>query len=131
MNDPTYARIVLLLTRVFSGANPFFLGKLGGRNEQETAKALNALAEKDLAISDGVDRWILTEKGLAACNPQHRERPAGEPTGGTGAFNLLKLLGSSEAGSPRSVGRLTTPFIQRLVIIRWSGIPVKQLRQND
>jgi hypothetical protein len=79
MNDPTYARIVLLLTRAFSGANPFFLGKLGGRSERETAQTLNALAEKDLAISDGVDRWILTEKGVAACNPQHRERPGSVP----------------------------------------------------
>jgi hypothetical protein len=79
VTDPTYVRIVLLLTRAFSGANPFFLGKLGGRGERETERTLNALAEKGLAISDSVDRWVLTEKGLAACSPSHRERPGSVP----------------------------------------------------
>jgi hypothetical protein len=75
MTDPTYLRLILLLTRVYSGANPFFLGKLGGRGEGETALTLGALAEQGLAVEGEGARWTLTETGLAACQPQFPDRP--------------------------------------------------------
>jgi hypothetical protein len=58
-----HIRIILLLTRVYSGANPFFLGRLGGRDERETARTLAVL------------EWVLTEAGLKACSPPRSERP--------------------------------------------------------
>jgi hypothetical protein len=73
--DPTYLRIVLLLTRVYSGANAFWLSKLGGRDERETARTLAVLEKQGLAFAGDGGRWLLTEAGLAACKPPRSERP--------------------------------------------------------
>jgi N6-adenosine-specific RNA methylase IME4 len=75
MTDQTYTRIILLLTRVYSGANPFWLSRLGGRDERETAETLAMLERRGLAFSGDGARWILTEAGEAACQPPRSERP--------------------------------------------------------
>jgi hypothetical protein len=68
MTDVVFFRTMVALLRSFPASNGFWLSRLAGRDERETARILAKLAVEGLAVAAD-DKWSLTPAGREAFQP--------------------------------------------------------------